>query len=71
MPKKKQFDKDFKLKWYSLVQDSGLTIEEVSKDLGIDYSTLQRWLREIRAYGKKSACPGSGYLKPEEERIEN
>ena len=69
MPKKKQFDKDFKLNAVRLVQENGLTIEQASKDLGVGYSTLQRWLREIKEYGKKSAFPGSGYLKPEEERL--
>jgi transposase len=69
MPKKKQFDKDFKLNAVRLVQEKGLSIRQVSRDLGIGLSTLQRWTREIKAHGEKNSFPGSGYLKPEEERI--
>lgn len=69
MPKKKRFDKDFKLNAVRLVHEKGLTIQRVCSDLGIGYSTLQRWMREIKDYGERSAFPGSGYLKPEEERL--
>jgi len=69
MPKKNQFDKDFKLNAVRLVREQGLSIQQVSNDFGIGYSTLQRWLKELRECGEKNAFPGSGYLKPEDERI--
>ncbi len=69
MPKKKRFDKDFKLNAVRLVHEGKLTVKQVSQDLGVGYSTLERWIREIRAHGEKSAFPGSGYLKPEDERL--
>ena len=69
MPKKKQFDKDFKLNAVRLVHEGKLTVKQVSRDLGVGYSTLERWIREIREHGAKNVFPGSGYLKPEDERI--
>jgi transposase len=69
MPKKKQFDKDFKLNAVRLVQEKGLSLRQVSSDLGIGFSTLQRWSMEAKKYGHQNAFPGSGYLKPEDERI--
>jgi transposase len=69
MPKKKRFDKDFKLNAVRLVHEQGLSIKQVSSDLGIGLSTLQRWSIEARKYGHQNAFPGSGYLKPEDDRI--
>ncbi len=66
---KKKFDKDFKLNAVRLVHEGKLTVKQVSQDLGVGYSTLERWIREIRAHGEKSVFPGSGYLKPENERL--
>ncbi len=66
---KKKFDKDFKLNAVRLVHEGKLTVKQVSQDLGVGYSTLERWIREIRAHGEKSVFPGSGYLKPEDDRL--
>ncbi len=66
---KKKFDKDFKLNAVRLVHEGKLTVKQVSQDLEVGYSTLERWIREIRAHGEKSVFPGSGYLKPEDDRL--
>lgn len=68
MPKRK-FDKEFKVNAVKLVKEQGLPATRVSHDLGIGLSTLQRWLREIKAHGVQGAFPGSGNLTPEDERI--
>lgn len=69
MPKKKRFDKEFKINAVKLVKEHGLSLTQVSSDLGIGLSTLQRWVQEIKNYGTQSAFPGSGKLKPEDERV--
>lgn len=66
MPKRK-FDKEFKINAIKLVKQ-GLTITQVSQDLGIGLSTLQRWTREIKLHGLE-AFPGSGKLRVEDEQI--
>jgi len=62
---KRKFDKEFKLNAVSLVKSQGLTISQVSRDLGVGLSTLQRWLREIDKLGANEAFPGEGHLGPE------
>lgn len=66
MPTK--FDKEFKINAIGLVLEQGITLKRVCKDLGIGQSTLQRWIRENKAYGK-TAFPGKGHLHPEDEKI--
>ena len=66
---KKRFDKEFKVNAVHLVKSEGLTVTKVSHDLGIGRSTLERWMREMKDYGKQCAFPGSGKLRPEDERL--
>lgn len=66
MPKRK-FDKEFKLNAVKLVKQ-GLTITQVSQDLGIGLSTLQRWVREIKLHGS-DAFPSSGKLHVKDEQV--
>lgn len=66
MPTK--FDKEFKINAVRLVQEEGLKLRRVCKDLGIGESTLQRWTRELKAQGK-TAFPGKGHLRPDDERV--
>lgn len=65
---KKKFDVEFKFNAVNLVKTQGLSVRQVSQDLGIGQSTLDRWVREVKASGNNS-FPGSGRLKPAEERI--
>lgn len=65
---RRKFDKEFKRNAVNLVLDKKISINRASKDLGIGLSTLQRWLRELKASGE-SAFPGKGYLKPEDEHL--
>jgi transposase len=66
MPAK--FDKEFKHSAVRLVIEDGVSVSRAAKDLGIGLSTLQRWVRELNAHGK-SAFPGKGHLRPEDERM--
>ena len=68
MPKKK-FDKEFKINAVKLITEQGLSVTQTSQDLGVGLSTLQRWLREMKDYGQTGAFPGSGKLKPEDEKL--
>jgi transposase len=66
---KRKFDKEFKLNAVKLVKTQGLSVSQVSRDLGIGLSTLQRWVREIKHYGQRDAFPGSGKLTADDEKM--
>ncbi len=66
MPAK--FNKEFKVNAVRLVVEDGVSVSRASKDLGVGLSTLQRWIRELKTQGK-SAFPGKGHLRPEDERV--
>lgn len=63
---KRRFTKEFKEQAVKLVIEQGVTATQVSKDLGVGYSTLVRWLSEYRENGK-NAFPGKGKLLPWDE----
>ena len=63
----RKYDKEFKLKAVKLVLEKKLTCTQVSQDLGIGLSSLQRWLHEVEKHGKTNASPGSGNLRVEDD----
>lgn len=63
-----KFDKEFKTHAVRLVVEEGVSVSRASKDLGVGLSTLQRWVRELKAHGK-SAFPGKGHLRADDERL--
>ena len=66
--KRREFTKEFKAEAIRLVMIDGQTQARVSKDLGIGYTALNRWVREFRKEGKE-AFPGKGHQTPEQQRI--
>lgn len=65
---RRTFDKEFKINAVRLVLEEKLTIRQVSQDLGIGQSTLDKWVRDIKKHGL-SAFPGKGHVKAEDERV--
>ena len=63
----RKYDKEFKCNAVKLVLEKKLTCIQVSRDLGIGLSSLQRWLREVEKHGSSNAFPGSGNLRVEDE----
>lgn len=55
----RQFDLEFKINAVRLIVEQGLKVVQVSKDLGIGLSTLERWLTEYRRQGE-AAFAGKG-----------
>jgi transposase len=56
---RRKFDRNFKLAAVKLVVHDEMPVSEVSKQLGIHYNSLYRWIREYEEYGE-SAFPGHG-----------
>ena len=66
--KPRKFTKEFKEEAVRLVLQEGLTQVKVSKDLGIGYQLLNRWVKEFRSEGAE-AFPGKGHQTPEQQKI--
>jgi transposase len=41
---------------------------QVSHDLGVGVSTLERWVREVNQHGREAVFPGKGRSRPEDEK---
>lgn len=66
MPRK--YDLEFKINAVRLVIEQGLTINKACHDLGIGYSTLERWVSEHKQHGA-AAFPGKGRLRPDDDKL--
>jgi transposase len=62
---RRKFDQDFKEGAVRLVRETGRSIAQVAKDLGINAGTLANWVALDR-----QAKDGTGRLSEEEQRIE-
>jgi transposase len=62
------YPKEFKKETVQLVQERGMTVSQVSKDLDIGTETIYRWVRKYKS-DPINSFPGKGHLKPEDEKI--
>ena len=65
---RRTFDKEFKSNAVRLVLEENLSVKQVSDDLGMGKSTLDKWVSELKKHGL-SAFPGKGHIKPEDARV--
>lgn len=65
MPTRKPYAREFKLEAVKLVTERGLPRKQVAGDLGVDLTTLRRWIAEFDADGER-AFPGQGHARDEE-----
>jgi transposase len=67
MPKEQRtFTREFKQEAVRLVQDSGKSITQIARDLGIADSTLHHWCQQEALHGEQ-AFPGKGHQTELEE----
>lgn len=66
--KRKTYDKEFKLSAVRMVLEEGLSVAQVSRDLGINENSLHNWKKKYLEE-KENAFPGKGRLKPEDEEL--
>ena len=68
---RRRFDQQFKVDAVRLLSESGKTVSEVARDLGIGRSQLESWKKQL--LGKKSplsAFPGNGNIGGEKKELE-
>jgi transposase len=66
--KRKIYSREFKLEAVRLITEKGYSIAEASRNLGIDYSVLRRWKKQL-ADDHQNAFPGKGRLKAPDEEV--
>ncbi len=68
---RRHFDEQFKIDAVRLLADSGRTVAEVSRELGVGRSQLQRWRKQFTsAPSPQAAFPGNGKMSPEKRELE-
>jgi len=66
--KRKTYTREFKLEAVRLIAEKGYSIAETSRNLGVEYSVLRRWNRQL-ADDPQNAFPGKGRLKAPDEDL--
>jgi transposase len=68
---RRHFDQQFKVDAVRLVAESGNSVAEVARNLGIGRNQLDRWMKQLQ--GKKSpqaAFPGNGNIGADKKELE-
>lgn len=63
--KRRQYSSEFKREAVQLVTQSGLSIAQVARDLGLNDNMVSRWKKEAEQNGQR-AFPGQGHPQDEE-----
>jgi transposase len=68
---RRRFDQQFKVDAVRLLSESGKTVSEVARDLGIGRSQLESWKKQLlRKKSPLSAFPGNGNIGGEKKELE-
>jgi transposase len=65
---RRKYTREFKLEALRLAAESGHSVAQVARDLGIPDNTLFRWRQQLKN-DPQAAFPGKGRLKPEQEEL--
>jgi transposase-like protein len=65
MPRRKKYDKEFKLKAIKLYEESEKNQREYEAELGIGAGCISHWMRELKDE-KENVFPGNGNPRDEE-----
>lgn len=65
MAKRRKFSEEFKREAVALTRQSGVSVSQVARDIGINPNQLTRWRREL-AEAKGKAFGGSGVPRDQE-----
>ena len=62
------FSPEFRLEAAQLVVDQGRTVKEAATAMGVGYSTMDKWVRQLREE-RKGGTPSASPITPEQRRI--
>ncbi len=66
--KRRSYDKEFKLSAVKMITEGGISLMQVSRDLGVNENSLHKWKKDYLS-DQQNAFPGKGHLKPEQEEL--
>jgi len=64
MAKRRKYSEEFKREAVGLTRQSGASVSQVARDIGVGSNLLFRWRRGLEAEGR--AFPGSGVARDQE-----
>ena len=67
--KRRRYTREFKLEAVRLVNESGRSLTEVAKELGVRRDLMQRWKAECDAGFPEASFPGNGQLSSTEAEV--
>lgn len=68
LEKRRGYDKEFKLSAVKMITEGGMSLMQVSRDLGVNENSLHKWKKDYLS-DQQNAFPGKGHLKPEQEEL--
>lgn len=66
--KRRSYDKEFKLSAVKMITEGGMSLMQVSRDLGVNENSLHKWKKDYLS-DQQNAFPGKGHLKPEQDEL--
>jgi len=66
--KRRSYSREFKVQAVKMVTEQGLSISEVSRDLGVSATVIRNWKRKLADEGEQ-AFPGNGRLPADQEEL--
>ena len=66
--KRRSYSREFKVQAVKMITEQGLSIREVSRDLGVSETVIRNWKRKLAEQGDQ-AFPGNGRVPADQERI--
>ena len=68
MAKRRRYSREFKIQAVKMVTEQGLSVSEVSADLGVHANVLRKWKNQF-AEDAEQAFPGNGKASAEQEEL--
>jgi transposase len=65
---RRTYTREFKLEAVRLITEKGYSIADASRNLGVEYSVLRRWKKQL-ADDPQNVFPGKGRLKAPDEEL--
>jgi transposase-like protein len=66
MSSRRKYTKEFKLEAVRMANTSGVTLQQLGQELGINPNMLGKWRKQLQASDKWEVFPGKGHPRDEE-----